>query len=52
MKNKIFFYLFKMKTKYIFFNIFVISLFIQVINILEITKAPAIIHEVGQTIYI
>jgi len=38
MKNKIFFYLFKMKTKYIFFNIFVISLFIQVINILEITK--------------
>tara|TARA_Y100001970_G_scaffold289141_1_gene418546 strand:+ start:1787 stop:2869 length:1083 start_codon:yes stop_codon:yes gene_type:complete len=38
MKNKIFLYLFKMKTKYIFFNIFVISLFIQVINILEITK--------------
>ena len=27
-----------MKAKYIFFNIFVISLFIQVINILEITK--------------
>ena len=38
MINKIFIYLFLIKIKYIFFNLLCISLFIQIINILEITK--------------
>ena len=38
MINKIFLYLFIIKLKYILFNLLCISFFIQIINILEITK--------------
>jgi len=38
MNNKIFIYLFSMKIKYILINILFIGLFIQLINLLEITK--------------
>ena len=38
MINKIFIYLFLIKIKYILFNLLCVSLFIQIINILEITK--------------
>ena len=38
MFNKISIYLFILKIKYILFNLLCISLFIQIINILEVTK--------------